>query len=472
MKINLHFIPDSAAVILVSVFFLYSSEVVSKEWVFRPVINFSETYSDNSDLEYMDPKEEYTTELSPGFRIHGGGAKNEQSLEYNLRLISNTGDKPSSNKVHHQLKAESNSFLFQDELELRASLERTQVYFTQDGAVSIAFSDSKSSGLDDVNRMRINPIYTKRFDAGLRLRLDYRYLYTDYSQTTTEKEEFYTQVADFSLSDWHDSNTVNWALIYKNLDNSRDEEIPGAEEKMVALDVVTSRRTALLLDAGEAEVEFWHAGMRWVPSRRSRLELLYGEKHKEISRGFKFNIGNKRIKFSSDYSEEIVDEHINTFSTVATEDGQVSIPGPSPELRLFPVVTDAIFFSKRLSADIKYLGRKFGLGIKYVNSQLFVNTSENIIVGGQYSEQDVWTADFKFNINRRLELRTILNYEELSLLDLARDDVFEGGEFRVKHTVNSNLNMYYSYSKSRVDSSVEVNSFDENLATIKIEYFP
>lgn len=287
----------------------------SGDWQVTPTISFEQTYTDNVDLD-PDGEEEsaFISSVRPGITFFADAARINWAFSGNVALQNQTAGEDEGLDVEVDLNTSGTVELFEDLFFIDGSASISQEVLNSDTASS--GSDGNSANRETIQNYRFSPYIQNRLGdfarAETRYRLSQVFIDSDDASDTTTHE------GTFNLNSGPDFTQFAWnlSLSASEATPSDDDDISRRDANFTTTYALT--RTFFLIgsvgyqqfDDGDADNEVddptWRTAVRWQPSRRTQVELGYGQRDDETSfdGSLRHDI-TPRTRLSASYSETL-----------------------------------------------------------------------------------------------------------------------------------------------------------------------
>lgn len=344
---------------------------LAAEWEFTPVLNVTETYTDNVTLAIdQDSESDWISQINPGLILTGKGKKLELTLGYQMQNILYAGDSERNN-TYHQLNADVHMTLAPRWLFLDASSTLSQQVLSPDENVSIG-NLNIVGGREDVQASSISPYVSTRLSSWVLADLRYTHDRVEYSGDTAI-DSFSDQVS-YQLQSAKAFGSWTWLLRYTEQDieysNQSITQIRADEKRRDAvfdLGFQVSARIRLTGQVGyedneyqvsaDSEVpegDYWSLGAIWMPSAQTTLSASGGYRY--YGRTWALNLQHqaKRNSWQLSYIEGITSQRELQLDQrnllVFNQDGTPVLDPVTQEQQVFSanilVPTNEVFLNK------------------------------------------------------------------------------------------------------------------------------
>lgn len=287
----------------------------SGDWRVTPSISFEETFTDNVDLD-PDGEEEsaFISTVRPGITFFADAAR------INWAFTGNVG-------IQHQTAGEDEGLDLEVDLTSSGTVELFEDLFFIDGSASVSQevlnSDTASSGSDE-NSTNRETIQNYRFSPYLQNRLgdfaraETRYTLSQVFIDSDDASDTTTHEGRINLRSGPDFTQFSWGLSLSASEatSSDDDDVSRRDANFTTTYALT--RSFFLIgtvgyqqfDDGDTDNEVddptWRTAVRWRPSRRTEVEVGYGQRDDETSfdGSLRHDI-TTRTRLSASYSETL-----------------------------------------------------------------------------------------------------------------------------------------------------------------------
>ncbi len=287
----------------------------SGDWRVTPTISFEETFTDNVDLD-PDGEEEsaFISSVRPGITFFADAARVNWAFSGNVALQHQTAGEDEGLDVEVDLNTSGTVELFEDLFFIDGSASVSQEVLNSDTASS--GSDENSTNRETIQNYRFSPYIQNRL--GDFARAETRYTLSQVFIDSDDASDTTTHEGRFSLNSGPDFTQFSWGLSLSASEAmpSDDDDISRRDANFTTTYALT--RTFFLIgsvgyqqfDDGDADNEVddptWRTAVRWQPSRRTQVEVGYGQRDDEQSfdGSLRHDI-TTRTRLSASYSETL-----------------------------------------------------------------------------------------------------------------------------------------------------------------------
>lgn len=287
----------------------------SGDWQVTPTISFEETYSDNVDLD-PDGEEEsaFISSVRPGITFFADAARINWAFSGNVAIQHQTAGEDEGVDLEVDLNSSGTVELFEDLFFIDGSASVSQEVLNSDTASS--GSDENSTNRETIQNYRFSPYIQNRL--GDFARAETRYTLSQVFIDSDDASDTTTHEGRFNLNSGPDFTQFSWGLSLSASEAmpSDDDDISRRDANFTTTYALT--RTFFLIgsvgyqqfDDGDTDNEVddptWRTAVRWQPSRRTQVEIGYGQRDDETSfdGSLRHDI-TTRTRLSASYSETL-----------------------------------------------------------------------------------------------------------------------------------------------------------------------
>ena len=440
-------------VLALSVSYLATNPAYSGEWQFIPRIEVAESYDDNIRLaEEGKEQSDYVTEVSPGFSFNGKGKRASLALDYRMQNIYYQKNSDSDD-TYHNFSMNSNVEFIREKLFLDASATYTQREVNDDSASSFdnaSITDNRS----DVVTYTVRPYYIQTFSQSAVMRIEHTYQEIDNKNDELSNADTITNTSVFNLRSGPSFDTFRWQITHREQVTDYEDN-PDIEHRDSKLDTQYHLGKTFYLIAiygyekfnydvapgkHKPEGEYWEAGIGWIPSLRTSLEMTGGEHYYGNTKRFNFSHRTRLTTWSARYSETV-----STTSRLNAETDAVRVYNPDTadfdvyERENFSNVA-AVTLNKIFEASVSKKTGKSDYSARYSNIK-----SENLdIVGNQENSSLSLNWRWKFASRTRMDLASIQTKTEVQPAQIETTSKRNEIKFTLDHSRKASSFLSYS----------------------------
>jgi len=411
------------------------------QWTFTPMVDLSETYTDNVSLRNDDlASNQWVTELRPGFTLSGKTRRTEAyaTAEFSKFHYSNKDDRLNLTDSVRRYSAMMKNTIAQDLLyvDFTAGSRRQAILPFGPGAEN-RFSRANQT---DVRSWGVSPYLVRRFGAGttalLRLSRD--------SVESSGNSAFGSSMGStvlFNLAHGVPGQAFSWGLNY--VDQQLNNELVGESSSKLLSATMRYQFTRTLAgtaSAGYDRYDFegpgpdekghnWSLGAVWAPTLRSSVQASFG----------RHLYGNTGSLAALHRSRGSVWE-IRYADTITSRRSQFLLPA---------TVDTASLLDRLFSTNIPDpVMRQRAIQAYMLDNGLPASLVDNInFLSNRYARQKVLSASLAFNRARSTGVASLYRGESIALSDQRSDSPLLGTQLG---TLNDNVrmsgaNLLYTY---------------------------
>lgn len=429
---------------------------------FSPFFDFSEIYSSNIEpFTGSKEKEEYVSQISPGFTLEDKGRRVDMSIQYRWQGLyyANDSDKDSS---YHQLQSNINVTVLNELLFLEGSQSYQQM-ITNPQVQGVQSNITLAVDRQDVSTSKISPYVKKRLanfaDAELRFSHD-EVRYSDESDQNSTGDDYslhMTSVQGEGPWTWSlhfTSRTVDYESEAKSEELFKNANLNLAYKMNAKVSVngvlgYEENEYVRSLQTEKPESGYWSLGFGWAPSPRSHIGLSGGRRYFGTDWHFSISQRGRRSTVTASYARNISSQR----QYVAEQVSPLSY-----EVEYFPY--DEVYLTRTANIAVEYNARRSSISVSFRKERREYQES--------LRNQDL--------LSRRLGWSWQMSPRSNLLLDVVSSDNQAQGQYHVKTTsysvgVSNQLgravNSSFELRRTNYDSGPVIKS-SENQATIHL----
>jgi uncharacterized protein (PEP-CTERM system associated) len=463
-----------------SLSYVWSSGVLAGAWEFNPQITVQEVFSDNIELAPSGAEDsDFVTELTPTLNVEGRDTRYTLDLNYALQGLIYAGDSDRNN-LNHLLGGATTVELIRDHGFLDATANYGPRNISSTGVIGV----DNISVTDQVNIFdyAITPRWTQPFRNYAVANLSYTH-----DQVLSSSDELADTTGDTIRANVHSSNhftTWLWSVEHfeQYIDTEGDPTTIRFRNSRGRLDYLFTPHWGVIGQLGYDDNDFdaadepngilWGVGMRWMPSRRTSMEVIGGERF--FGRTFSASAVHtgRRFRLRGAYTEEptvtrysLLDSVI--FPTLDPFGQPIVSPIVTPgDLSLTtPNQVSEVLVTKALTLAAEYIGNyhdfEVGVGHDDRDYQFTGDTEEVMSVDG------TWT--WRFTPRTRSALR--LRYVDEEFRD-ASESQYYLVDFVLTRNIGRTLEASLGARHLTRDGEGAVDEYDENrVFLLLVKYF-
>lgn len=450
---------------------------------FTPTISISETYTDNVELSPPGLEQyDWVTDVTPGFRFSGTGARARINLDYTPSLL--TFARRNETDLRHRLSNAGEMELAEGHLFLNESSSISQRYGSARGRISI--SDQNISGdRRQVYSFKVGPTLRNRFGSIASASLGYSFsgVYSDKPADPTASifSDTNTHSVNLAINSGEDFQRFKWGLSgnwRKEIRQGGGRDITDKSASANARYSLT-RTVAVIGSVGYQDYEFlastgrnsfnWDVGVRLTPSRRLTLSVTYGDETNH--RRWTFNGSYQPTPYTSvsaSYNETFQTQQSVILGQLPTLNNTPSFGGGlgssfnllGPAETPGNTFTDRVFLQKRFSFSASHSkGRTSFSFSAYQEKRTAGGTLLDKVLSANGSIKRTFTP-----------LVTGSLYGSFIRSDYPggqQDDIYLGSA-TLNRRLAGPVSAYLTYSYTRRDSNNALSQLEENAVTLGV----
>lgn len=475
----------------------YAQVVGAADWRITPFVSIGEIYTDNVNLAPAGgEREEYITELSPGFALEGRGARADVSLNYNVQQLWFSKDS-SQDSTNHRLDAGARTEIVKDHffLEGLANIGQRVV----DPSDSIPLDNINARNRTDVTSLGLSPIF--RTSLGGYADLGLRYEYTT-SQFDRGAADSVGSTVVFDAASGRKAGRLRWLLNYTLEKQDRDDNLTDVEFEHAEAELryAISRDFSGVLRGGYEynrfdtaralqNGSFGEAGISWHPTRRFTLNLLYGDRSQtaevswqpnRLSRIFvqwrdrevglntgqvwsaNISLRSRRREWLLSYGETTTTSQQAAFVGELFANFDEDLPRFNLDIDDVLALTNEVFVRKRGQLSYNYTTPKtrFRFLTFSEEREFEVLRDDEQVIGFQGS------FDWRFVPRMRLRLGGVRH--RVDFRSSTREDDLMSGSFGLTRQLTRRLDAELDYRYTAVESNASAQDYEENRVSLRM----
>lgn len=295
-------------------------------WKFTPTLSLDERFTDNVALSASrEAESSFITEVRPGFRWTGEGARGRFSVDYGLQGLIYSHDSD-ANTTNHQLGASLNSRWLDERLSLDADARVGQRNRSLLGAVG-GGNYNTTGNLAETRSASITPGWKSRFGDAAMLEARWRMTYSD--SDSENMEASVGHAVNLMLGSGTRFRKTPWQIGYAlnrsgkgRVDADTGERKYFQNESLSArvgylqshkvwhkLTVGYDRNNGDDIGSGRVDGTWWTLGTQWSPTTRTTLNLEAGRRYGGNTYGIDFSHRTRKTAWTLRYVEALVDQY-------------------------------------------------------------------------------------------------------------------------------------------------------------------
>jgi len=268
--------------LVVALLILTYVPVFAAQTTFKPSLELSETYTDNVARSRNLSKEDYITEINPGFALQTDGSRLNTNLGFTLQnrfYVKNS----SRNARYYALEADASAELIKDFAFLNLKASESQQEISSLGV--LARDNSNTADRADISVWRINPHFKKRFGGKAEGSASYSYRETRNGGLGVSSAK--TEAVQVGLNSGPFFRRMTWSLDYSQETIERSEARNNSKEFSEAnADYRVYKKLGVLFLAGNKRSDlatfkdgsYYALGIGIVPHSTLQIGLLWGDR--------------------------------------------------------------------------------------------------------------------------------------------------------------------------------------------------
>jgi uncharacterized protein (PEP-CTERM system associated) len=294
---------------------LVSAPAQAGDWMIRPRLSVSETWTDNVGLDRTAGDSDFITQLNPGLSLQGRGGRVSAYLDYSAQGLLFLDD-GSRSSINHQLQSDFTAELIEDKLTIGANasifqavIDPTQRFASRNIHLAQNRADISSYGASIGFRQRLGAI------GAINLNYTYNDIVNGDGNTVDGSYDAFTWTLD--LNEGAENRRFRWDVSYdrRNTGNRRSSG-DTFQKALLNVSYAISKKIRVNASSGyefnsfrsnrrrEDDGFVWNAGATFVPSRLTSITAAFGER--AFGDTFQVNATHRRrrLVFSLRYDEE------------------------------------------------------------------------------------------------------------------------------------------------------------------------
>jgi uncharacterized protein (PEP-CTERM system associated) len=447
------------------------------EWTVSKGVSANLTFTDNSNLSEGGKESDVIVSVTPNISFTGKGGRANVKFAGSLQ-VDDRGQGEDS--INPRIQADADAELVRNLVFIDANARASQ------NALNPFTSGSSDTASDSEN---VTTTYSYSISPYVKSRLkgyanfEARYTWDQMFHTAETAGDSSAQAVALSLDSGNKFRSFTWGLQgdYKKVDaESSDSDFKSAD---VNLGYKFSRKWQVRASAGEEWNDFtsarsetdgvrWDFGIIWTPSRRTSLDIGYGERFFGSTPSLDFSHRSRRSTFKAGYSRELTDARtlIMEQELYILVDDVTGLPIVDPVTgypviisRDVAVINDTTLVNERFDASYTLKGKRSTLNIRADHSEQIYQDAT-----GDGSK----LMGISVGVDRQLDGKTSANTDvswrrsESTAGEQADTASLQVGLSR-ELGPKTHLNVNYRYTER--DSETTGDSYDENRVTVGLD---
>lgn len=426
-------------------------------WVFSPVAELGQVYSDNIALNPRGEEDgDFATTLDLGLGALRQGVQSRLSADYNFLGVAWWSE--SEQKGFHRLRANGQVELVPD----RFRLESSARYFQRQRSRAGVSGDLINLGVDRVDQFDFDfsPVYTQRFGDTASTEWRYTFALVDYDDSAVRDNSSTSHQIRGVVRSGPAFSRIGWELTFNRSETDFDDDVTVTLQTAEALvRWVFSPRLNIFAAVGDDsntfETEFssdgpsgtsWRTGVDWTPSARTSAQVFFGERFFGRTYGGSLSHRLRDGRLFAEYREEL--RTVNQRRVFIRVPVEAELPDPDLIDDLDPPdIFSGVYLSQRFA-----LGMTIDRPRSTLTARVFDDRRDRGTQGGSDRSQGVrvnggwqWLPRTRVNGELNLQERTFADRGDRS------DTLFRarlGVERRLAPQIDAGLNYLYQQRNS------------------------
>ena len=446
-------------------------------WVFSPVIELGQVYSDNIALNPRGEEDgDFATTIDAGIGAVRQGAQSRLSADYSFLGVAYWSE--SEQKGFHRLSADGAVELVPDRFEVESSAR----YFQRQRSRAGVSGDLINLGLErvDVFSFDISPVYRQRFNDTASAELRYIFALLDYDDSQVRDNSSTRNQIQARVESGPAFSQIGWELSF---DRNETEFDDGVKVTLQTAEALLRWRYSPRLnlfgaigddrnrfeeefDSGGPSATSWRAGVEWSPSARTSAEAFVGERFFGRTFGGTLRHRLRDGRLFADYRESVQTPNLRSGFRRGTVSAEEIDPDSIDDLDP-PDFFSGVFISKRFS-----LGMSVERPRTAVTVQVFDERRDRGEQRGSERSQGL-RVDGGWQWMPRMRVIGDLNLQERTFADRAdRSDTILRARIGLERRLTPQIDAGLDYLYQSRDSSGDSAAFDyrENRVTATLAW--
>ena len=442
---------------------LHSFPVTAGTITFIPRITVSETYTDNINLSQNDEREEYITQINPGFNLDMDGNRFDATVDYQMQNLFYAKDS-NLNQTFHQVNGTSTTQIIPQSLFFDLNANRFQQVSDPEQPSNLN-NIGTAANQSDVTTVSASPYLQQNIGQFAFLNMRYIHSIVDFDDSQLNDSTADSFIA--SLARPVRQTGFLWGLNYNqtktDFDSGNDVSF---KQYSVNLGYSFSTRTRAFVQYGDEDNDFitqnnvdidqsyWNVNFEWQPGSQDQITLSHGERFFGKTSGFSWTHSGTRSNVITSYVEDLqtnnqtltqATTNVNTTQNTLDTSGQVFV---------------------RKTGRV---GLDYNISKTTINFNLLTETRE-FLDTGDLTRQNTGGFGIRVQSNPGLQYRLLHDYIEIN----NENSGSKSYENRSQVGINLQLaqNTFFDFSlahnKRRANSAAVVTDYDQNMATAAI----
>lgn len=464
-----------------------SAGAQAAEWKVTPKLDLGETYTDNVTLASSgSAKSDWITQVTPGVSIEGTGSRLRLRADYALQNLIYANES-SRNNFFHQLNANANATLVENTLFLDA---RGNIQQQATSLLAPISNDNLNPGnVTDVSSYSVSPYLLHKFGSSAVGEL--RFTHDAVNTQVGGLSDNSANKVDLKLNSGPSFYDLGWGLTYTHekvdydLRQGIDSKVfTGTASyrvfpKLSAIATVGYEKNNYLYPAGqEPRGSFWSAGLNWVPTILTSLNVSAGERffgktyalglnHRAAkaiwSARYTQDISSLREEILSPIAEQIVTNIYSQLNYVPTEqEFTENVKGIARQLGMpDKVLSDQLYLSKQFIGSLVMQRGKSTISLTAahvvrVPQETLISSSESTV------KQDSLSGQWDIRVSPRNTANIGVNVSRYAFPTLSRTDNYRSIRLGMTRKLEKKVTGSVDFHHSLRDSNVNENDYTQN----------
>lgn len=315
-------------------------EVYAASTDLTPRIGVTGIYSDNIDLVDNGAKEEFITQLTPGFSAGVKGGRISGNMDYQMQGLLYARDE--RREVFHQLDGTGTAELVEETLLVDVDANVFQSVVNPRDTIA-RDNVNNTDNRTDVVTAGISPYWRYSFPDAVEALARYRYGIVNYGETDVNDDSNLVdsdiQEVFLSLGNIRERSKVwTWRLGYEATRVDFDDGLRNEFRSAVAsMGYRITRKLQLVVDGGDDDNDFesegqvdtsgfyWNSGLNWDPNSKNHVELGFGNRYGGDVYNFLWVRRARYFTLDASYAQTLAtDASVVSRDQVAVDSGDVN----------------------------------------------------------------------------------------------------------------------------------------------------
>jgi uncharacterized protein (PEP-CTERM system associated) len=306
------------SIILMAIVAVRPGTASAADWLITPRLQVRETYTDNVRLAGRgDEQSDFVTEIDPGVRIVGRGARLQVEADYAFKYKAYVNNSD-ANGHNHSLRSHALMDVWDRKLFVDAAASIAQQNISTLGALTTSDANINPNRAE-IRQATISPFWVSRLGtfANAEARYSWNKIQSDGATSALNSQ---SDLVSLGLSSGLDFSNLGWSLNYSKQQIDSDEG-QFSERTLESVKASASYRVLPTLAAiatvghddnsygdvrGKTKGTFYSVGFEWVPSSRTKVRAEVGEHYFGNTAALNAEHRTRLTTWSLVYSEQIV----------------------------------------------------------------------------------------------------------------------------------------------------------------------